>query len=210
MKPLLILGAGAFALEALDIAEQTGGFQVEGFVTSTRPPAPDARYADLPVFWIDDLPMRLSECFLVCGIGSTGRREFIEIMLDRGYRFASVIHPSAVISPRCTIEDGCLINAGVVISHSAYVGTHVLLNRGCLIGHDTRIGSFCTVGPGANIAGGVEVGSGVYIGIGAIIRDHVSVGAGSVIAAGSVVVKPVAPNTMVGGSPARRVNASST
>ncbi len=33
MKPLLILGAGAFALEALDIAEQTGGFQVEGFLS---------------------------------------------------------------------------------------------------------------------------------------------------------------------------------
>lgn len=202
-KPLLILGDGTFALETLDIAEAAGGFQPLGFVNSFERPGPGARHAGLPVFWVDDMPFEPDDCHLVAGIVSTRRRGFIEIMLARGFQFASVVHPSAVISRRAHVSDGCVISAGVVISSNTTIESHVILNRGCLIGHDNLIGPFCTVGPGANLAGGIEVGAGSYIGVGAVIRDHLAIGSEAVVGAGAAVVKPVPPNAMVVGVPAR-------
>ncbi|MBI5301502.1 MAG: NeuD/PglB/VioB family sugar acetyltransferase [Chloroflexi bacterium] len=203
IKPLLILGDGTFATETLDIAETAGGFKPLGFVNSLERPASGAVHAGLPVFWIDEIPFRPAECYLVAGIVSTTRRNFIETMLARDYKFTSVIHPSATISRRSSIAAGCVINAGVVISANTRVQAHVILNRGCLIGHDNLIQPFCTIGPGANLAGGLEIGEGAYIAVGAVIRDHVTIGAGSVVGGGAVVVKSVPPNVLVAGLPAQ-------
>ena len=97
-KPLLILGSGSYALKTLDIAEMACGFEPLGFVNSLEQPKAGAEHGGLPVFWIDDVPFGPEDCYLVAGIVTTRRRDLIETMLARGYRFVSVIHPSAVIS----------------------------------------------------------------------------------------------------------------
>jgi acetyltransferase EpsM len=202
MTPLLILGSGSFAIEALDIAEATGAFRPVGFVNSIERPASGARHGGLPVHFVDDIPFGPTDCVVVAGIVSTRRRAIIELLLVRGYDFATVVHPSAVISPRARLGVGCLVDAQVVVSHGAILGDHVILNRGCLIGHDNRMGSFTSVGPGANLAGAVEVGAGTYIGVGAVVRDHLTIGEGAVLGAGTVVIKPVPPHALVTGVPA--------
>ncbi len=201
--PLLILGAGDFAMEVLDIAECAGGFQPLGFVNSLERPAPGTRHAGLPVYWAEDLPVAADQCALAGGIVSTRRRAFLEAVQSRGYRFARVLHPSATISRHAELGAGAVVNAGVIISRGAVIAPQVVVNRGALIGHDVRIGSFATIGPGVNIAGGVSVGCGAYVGVGAVIRDHVSIGAESVVGAGAVVVKDVPPNVLVTGLPAK-------
>ncbi len=50
---------------------------------------------------------------------------------------------------------------------------------------------------------GVTIQQGVWIAGGSIILDGVTIGANSIIAAGSVVNKDVAPNSIVGGIPAK-------
>jgi sugar O-acyltransferase (sialic acid O-acetyltransferase NeuD family) len=202
-QPLIILGAGTFALETLDIAETAGGFEPLAFAVSLERPAPGAQLAGLPIYFAADLPFSPADCALVAGIASTHRRAFIETMLARGYTFTSVIHPSASISKRSTVGTGCVIHPGVIIASNTIIADHVILNRGSLIGHDNHINSFVTVGPGANLAGGLAVGEGTYIGVGAVIRDHLSIGSESLVAAGAVVVKSVAANTQVGGLPAQ-------
>jgi sugar O-acyltransferase (sialic acid O-acetyltransferase NeuD family) len=201
--PLLILGAGTFATEVLDIAEAAGEFAPLGFVNSLEAPAPGTTHEGLPVYGLDDLPCGPGDCRMIAAIVSVKRRGFIEAMQARGYRFISVIHPSAVVSRRANVAAGCVVHANVVISSNTHVGPHVILNRGSLIGHDDRIGAFCTIGPGANIAGGVEIGASAYIGVGAVIRDHVGIGAEAVAGAGAVVVKSVPDQVMVAGVPAR-------
>jgi chloramphenicol O-acetyltransferase type B len=49
------------------------------------------------------------------------------------------------------------------------------------------------------------VGNDVWIGFGARVRAGISIGHGSVIGMGSVVTRDVAPYTIVGGNPARRI-----
>jgi sugar O-acyltransferase (sialic acid O-acetyltransferase NeuD family) len=202
-RPLLILGAGSFALETLDIAETSGGFEPLGFVNSLEQPGPGATLAGLPVFWIEAVPFDPADCWVVCGIISTRRRDFVETMAGRGYRLASVVHPSAILSRRSQVGEGCVVNAGVIVSSNTCLEDNVIVNRGCLIGHDNLIRSFCTLGPGANVAGAVEIGAGAYIGLGAVIRDHITIGAEAVVGAGAVVVKSVPANVLVTGIPAQ-------
>lgn len=52
---------------------------------------------------------------------------------------------------------------------------------------------------------GVEIGNDVWIGAGAIILPGITIGQGAIIAAGSVVNKDVAPYTIYGGVPARKI-----
>lgn len=198
--PLVILGAGTFAIETLEIAELAGGFVPLGFAVSDPPPR-GAQHAALPVIHLDALPPPES-VLLVAGIVSTRRRVIVEEAARRGYRFATLVHPRAMVSPRAFLGEGAVVGAGVIVASNSHIAPHVLLNRGANVGHNNRIDGFVTVGPGVTMAGAVVVGPGVYIGVGAVVRDHLSIGAGAVVAAGAVVVKPVDAHTLVAGCPA--------
>lgn len=197
---LVILGAGSMAVEALDIVEAGTAFEVVGFLVNTAdgPEELEGR----PVYRASAFPLTPAQCRLAGGIVSTKRRAFVEEMAGRGYGFASVIHPSAQISRRARIGEGCLIHPGVIVASNSSVGDHVVVNRGALIGHDNRIEPFTTIGPGANLAGALTVGPGAYLGVGCVVRDHLRIGPGAVVAAGAVVVKDAEANTLCGGVPA--------
>jgi sugar O-acyltransferase (sialic acid O-acetyltransferase NeuD family) len=204
IRPLLLMGTGRFAVEALEIAE-AAGFALLGFVNSLARPDKDATLEGLPIFWVDEIPAGPDDCEAVCAIVTTRRLSFIELMGSRGYRFVSLVHPFTNVSKRARIGAGCIVNAGTVIGSNAVLGDHTVINRGALIGHDVRIGYGCTVGPGANIAGNVEIGDGAFVAQGAVILEGVRIGKGAVVGAGALVRKDVAANDMVMGVPAKVV-----
>lgn len=200
-RPLIILGAGSFAVEAMEAAELSGR-TVLGFLVSDEQFRSSDQHEGKPVFVPGDLPWSPREVNCIAGIISTKRRSFIQAMIAREFEFTSVVHPTAIVSPRATIEAGALVGAGVIVSANTRIGPHVILNRGANIAHDVRLCAYATVGPSAVIAGTVNVGSGAWVGVGAVIRNQLTIGEGAVVGAGAVVVKPVPPHTMVAGSPA--------
>lgn len=56
-----------------------------------------------------------------------------------------------------------------------------------------------------NEHGPIVIGNDVWLGARAMIMDGVTIGDGAIVAAGAVVTRDVAPFTMVGGVPARRI-----
>lgn len=136
------------------------------------------------------------------------------------YRF---LHLAGVsIKGHCTIWSGFDIRP---IGHASHltIAENVFINRHfrCAMPGDARvsIGAGSAIGPnvmietashGVTIATrkqtfsqSVSIGKNVWIGAGAIILGGVVIGENSVVAAGAVVTGNVAPNTVVGGVPAK-------
>lgn len=197
IRPILILGAGAFAIEVADLISETPGFTVAGFVQSVDPGKGAQTLEDLPVYWVEEIAKFADTHWAVCAVGTSQRKGFIEQVAGYGIRFATVIHPAARVSPKSLIGEGTIVSPGVMIGTHTRVGRHVILNRGVLVGHHTEIGDYVTAGPGANIAGSCAIGESAFIGIGAIIRDHLKIGSRAVLGAGAVVVKEVPEAVMV-------------
>jgi serine O-acetyltransferase len=102
--------------------------------------------------------------------------------------FAVDIHPAARIGSGILLDHG----TGVVIGETAVVGNHVSLMQNVTLG-----------GTGKDAGDRhPRIGDNVLIGAGATVLGAIDVGKGAQVAAGSLVLKPVAPRTMVAGSPA--------
>ena len=85
----------------------------------------------------------------------------------------------------------------------------ITIGDDCLIGHNCTI---CTVNHSQQperradmTCQPVKVGNSVWIGANATILPGVTIGDGAIIAAGAVVTKDVAPYTIVGGVPAKKI-----
>lgn len=115
--------------------------------------------------------------------------------------FASVIDPTAVISPRSSLGIGALVNSGVLVGAHTRAGRFAVLNRGASVGHNVVLEDFVTLGPGAIICGGCTLRKGVFVGAGAVISPDVTVGANCIVGAGAVVVKDVPDRSVVVGNP---------
>ena len=146
---------------------------------------------------------------LVNGIGSIARphkrRAAFEKFHAAGFRFASVVHPSAVIASHVDIEGGAQIMAGVVVQTGARIGADALLNTGALVDHDCRIGQHVHIAPGACLSGNVSVGNTSHVGIGACVIQGRTIGADVVVAAGAVVISDIPDGATVAGVPARTI-----
>lgn len=208
MKRLLILGAGSFALDVLEAVTALSCYEPVGFLVSERAYLTDTVHAGLPVTDLANLAWAPGQVDCIAGITSPVRRAFIDDVRRRGFAFARIIHPRAIVSPSATIASGVFVGAGAIVGARASLAEDVLVNRGANLGHDAAISSCVTIGPGAVLAGCVSVGAGSVIGVGAVVSDHLAIGGDTVVAAGSVVVKPVGERRFVAGSPARVVHSS--
>lgn len=204
-KPLLILGTGLFAQEVADLAADTPGLTVAGFVENLDSQRCAETLNGFRIFWIDEISDMAGSHKAICSLGTTHRDRFVQQVASTGMAFATLVHPDARLSATSSLGEGSLISAGVIVASHTKIATHVRLNRGALVGHHTDIADYVTVQPGANIAGACHIGEGAYIGMGAIVQDRTTVGAHSVVGSGAVVTKDVPENVQVVGVPARIV-----
>lgn len=202
---LVILGTRVFSEEVADLVRQSGEYELAAFGENRERERCERPLEGLPVIWVDDLERLAADHRAVCALSTTRRSLFVEQAAAAGLEFATVTHPSAVVSPSAQIGSGSIVGAGVVVAAHARVGAHVILNRGVLVGHHTTIGEYVTLSPGANVAGCLAIGDGTFVGMGATVLDRVNVGRGAVIGAGAVVTKDVPDNVRVLGVPARVV-----
>lgn len=202
-KKIIILGAGNFAEEILELTKESGFHDIACFVEGIDQIHCGKEIAGIPIVWIDELAKFDNSHALICGIGSPKRKNIIEKALQYNLEYINVINPSARISSSVQMGKDIIISAGTIIAAGCSLGNHVLINRAVVIGHHVSINDFVTISPGANIGGRATIGKGTYIGMGSIVLDHISIGRNVIVGAGAVVTKDVPDNVQVMGIPAR-------
>ena len=106
-----------------------------------------------------------------------------------------------------TIGDNTRIGLHNTIIGPVSIGSHVNLAQGVVVtalNHNFADASLRIDEQGVSTSA-VSIGDDVWIGANAVVLPGVSIGSHSVVAAGAVVTKDVAPNTLVGGVPAREL-----
>ena len=148
---------------------------------------------------------RTADCFAV-GVGSIGnnhpRARLFAAGCAAGLAPATLIHPTAIVSPSARIGPGSQLLAGCIVGTNAVLGENVIVNTGAIIDHDCAIGDHAHIAPGACLGGGVRVGQRAHVGAGSCVRQGLSVGEDALVGAGAVVVKDVPLGITVAGVPA--------
>lgn len=201
-KPLVMLGAGGHAtvLAELLIAEDRHLIAV----VSPEPIKTNSPLAGLERIANDDklltsyLPEQVE---LVNGVGSIPgnnlRWKLFDFFSERGYTFASVISPHAILSKHLELEEGVQIMAGAILQTNATIGKNTLINTGAIVEHDCIIGAHNHLAPSSTLSGGVVTANQVHIGTGANVIQGIQIGEQAVIGAGTSIAKNVAAKQTV-------------
>lgn len=208
-RRLLIVGAGGFGREVLQWAEDAvadgADWRLGGFLDAN--PAALAGFAcGLPVVRSPRTYVPSSADLLVCAIGDPVTRQHVAADLtSRGARFATLVHPTAIIGRRSQLGEGCIVCPRVTITTDVRIGRHVIFNAHTTVGHDVTIGDCCSLFSHCDVTGGATFDVGVTMGSHASVLPGVRVGEFAKIGAGSVVARSVKPFTTVVGVPARKL-----
>jgi sugar O-acyltransferase (sialic acid O-acetyltransferase NeuD family) len=215
LTDLIIVGAGGTAREVLawldDLNQPTPRYRCIGLLDD-NPGLQGTLVAGVPVLGPIVTPSRWPHAQFIDALGGPrsfrGRPEAVGRLRVGDDRFATLVHPAAYVSSRCTVGRGCLIFPHATIGAHVMLGRHVVVLPGAVINHDARIGEFTIVASGANIAGDVTIGMACYIGMGSAIIQGTAIGPGALIGMGAVVRDEVLSGCVVVGNPARVLRAT--
>lgn len=205
--PVILVGAGGHALVLLDALSLVHTV-VLGLVDSD-PSLAGRKVLGYPVLGADTALRAHAPgtVRLVNAIGSVGsmarRRSVFESLRGAGHSFASVLHPSAIVSRHAVAAPGVQIMAGAVVQACASIGENTIVNTGATVDHDCSIGAHVHLAPGVTLSGNVRIGDETHVGAGATVIQGVRIGARCTVAAGAVVLGDVADGTTVAGVPAK-------
>lgn len=120
-------------------------------------------------------------------------------------RFATIVHPTAVVSQFAQLGHGVCIQPLVSVGPNVKVGNHVQIFAQSLLGHNATLEDYTYVANNACIGASVHLHEGAYLGTNATTLEGVQLGPWSLVGIGAVVLKDVPEYTKVVGNPARPI-----
>ena len=154
---LIILGAGGYGRTVADVAAQTGAYDEILFLDDNSQ-AEDVigKCADFATYADEQT------AFYPAFGNSEGRVSWLNRLVEAGYKVATIIHPSAYVSPTvqleqgnvvlpkavintgCVVKAGCIINCGAIVDHGCVLedGVHVCLGAMLYLGAKPFVRSF--------------------------------------------------------------------
>lgn len=142
MKRLVILGAGGYAKTVADMAEQLN-YEVVAMLDDKHPGFELSTFSS----YINDIAIAFIPAF--------GNNEFrlswCKRIQEAGATLATLIHPTAYISPKAFIEPGTVILPHAIINTGTKVKRGCIINLGAIVDHD------CVIEEGVHICLGAIV-----------------------------------------------------
>lgn len=206
MKPVILLGAGGHAKVLLEI------LRIQSIkIIGVTDPIASSFTSEVDVLGSDEVICEYDpdNVFLVNGVGSVGdnslRKKLFQKFKAKGYRYLTLIHPSAIVATDVFLSEGVQVMAGAIIQPGCSIKENTIVNTRASVDHDCLIGAHGHIAPGVTLSGNVTVGDDVHIGTGASVINNVRIGANSIVGAGAVVIRNVREGAKVMGVPATEV-----
>jgi sugar O-acyltransferase (sialic acid O-acetyltransferase NeuD family) len=207
MTRLVIVGAGGFARETLDVVEAMNAIERRweflGFLDDHRSEDPLITQRGARILGTSGLLAELDCEYVISIADPTARKRIDELATAAGRRAATLIHPAAMLGSVNAIGPGFIAAAGSSVTTNVTIGRHAHLNPTATVGHDAVLGDYVTLYPGARISGNVTLEDAVTLGTGACVIQGLTVGRGTFIGAGAVATKDLPGGLVVVGIPAR-------
>lgn len=208
MRNLIIIGAGGMGRTIYDMVLENSGYEkvyhIKGFIDDDIHQLD--KFDNYPpiVGTISDYIPKEGDIF-VCSIGGTSRRACMELIIDRGGEFVTMIHPTSRIGTNVHIGKGVYVGAYTIIAADAYIDDYNFIQSHTIVGHDVKIGKWNRIDSYVMLVGATTIGEGCVINTRAMINHNVLVGDGAHVGACSMVIQNVGAGTTVFGTPARRI-----
>ncbi|MFL5347870.1 MAG: acetyltransferase [Hyalangium sp.] len=201
MQALYLYGAGGHAAVVADLVRAVGQYELIGLIDDNPLLAGQERFGHRVLGDRQALsPQKADQ--LVLAVGDNHARLRLSSELT-GWRFPTLIHPSAVIGSDVSIGAGTVVMPGAIIEYGVTIGEHCIINNGAVIGHQSHIGGFCHVSGNSALGGRVTLERCVFVGMGAVVTPGVTVAKNCLLTAGSMTSKDVAEGATVLGNPGR-------
>jgi sugar O-acyltransferase (sialic acid O-acetyltransferase NeuD family) len=212
--PLVIIGAGGFGRELLDVVHAVNGsdaatsdhrFEFLGFLDDGQPDgellaALGVRHLG-PVSELEDLSRDVGYLIGI-GDGAT-RRRLDDYGRALGHPSPVLVHPNSSQGFDVQLGPGTVVCSHVSMTTNIRIGRHVHLNLNSTVGHDTVLGDYVTVSPLVAISGEVTVEDEVLLGTGSVVNQRLTIGRGATLGSGAAAVRDVAAGVVAVGIPAR-------
>lgn len=211
MKDIVVIGAGAFGREVVQLIKDINKDRVEwnllGFIDETSEKQGTA-VNNTPVLggfeWFDMNPY--GKVWAVCAVGSAkGKQGLVNKAKMYNISFANLVHPSVGWNDSVKLGVGNIICWNSFLSVDVVLGDHVAINPGCGIGHDTVIRDYSTLYWNVTLSGNVTINEGCEIGSKAVVIQQRTVGEWSIVGAGAAVIRDIPEKCTAVGVPAKPI-----
>lgn len=200
-----IYGSGGSGCEVYDLAVRYNNVQkkwdeivfIDDFKES------DHEYlADIIKF--EDLLQNKRNYEVVISVGEPSARKALYEKLEKeNIAFATLIDPTAIVSPSASIGKGSIIFEYALVHCNVKVGKNNLIQPYVVLGHGSVAGNHCVFSAHFSPGGNCIFGDCVFCGMQSSIKEKLVVGSNAVISMGACVFQNVAADSVVIGNPAR-------
>ncbi len=210
IKEIVICGSGGHGLSTLALLRSQPQYKVIGFLDDTKPIGLEIVDGIRIIGDIRNCGEFLpASTLLALGIGGPWplkqRTEIYNLLIDKGFSFPELIHPSAVIDTNVLLANGVQIHANATIRYGTRIGANTLINTGAIVEHGCTIAEDSVLSPRALICGNVQVGARTLIGAGAVVLQDLSIGSDVLVGASSLILNNLQDNSYFRGVPGKSI-----
>lgn len=152
----------------------------------------------------EDLLQSKNEYEVVISVGEpASRKALFDKLKKENIAIATLVDPTAIISPTASIGEGTIVNEYVLIHCNVKVGKNCLMQPYSTFGHGSVTGDHCVFSSRFSPGGDCSFGDCVFCGMQSTVKEKLTIGNNAVVSMGACVFQDVAADSVVIGNPAR-------
>lgn len=214
-EKLVIVGAGEFAEIAYEYFSDFSNYDVVAFAVE-KAFIKEKELFGLPIVPFEEIELiyppheyKIFVAITYTQLNRVRKRLYIQAK-EKGYKFATFIHPTVFLGRDVKIGENCFIFEDNNIQRKVDIGNNVIIWAKNHIGHRSIIRDNCYLASGVIISGYCEIDENCFLGVNCSLNDNIRIAKDTIIGNGAIVIKNIEePGGVYVGNPARRLQKSS-